>query len=60
MQRQMLSGKDLIKLGYTEGKAIGIAINTVLKYFRRSEKEEIYSMLKAVIANPKDLVNDAI
>jgi len=56
----MLSGKDLIKLGYPEGKAIGIAINTVLKYFRRSEKEEIYSILKAVIANPKDFVNDSI
>ena len=60
MKRKMLSGKDLIKLGYPEGKAIGIAINTVLKYFRRSEKEEIYSMLKAVIANPKDFVNDSI
>ncbi|HTJ48983.1 MAG TPA: RtcB family protein [Cyclobacteriaceae bacterium] len=60
MKRKMLSGKDLIKLGYPEGKAIGIAINTVLKYFRRSEKEEIYSILKAVIANPKDFVNDSI
>ncbi len=29
----MLSGKDLIKLGYPEGKAIGLAINTVLKHF---------------------------
>lgn len=56
----MLSGKDLIKLGYPEGKAIGIAINTVLKYFRRSEKEEIYTMLKAVIANPKEFIEDSV
>ncbi|HEY8934705.1 MAG TPA: RtcB family protein [Cyclobacteriaceae bacterium] len=60
MKRKMLSGKDLIKLGYPEGKAIGIAINTVLKYFRRSEKEEIYDMLKAVVANPKDFIKDSI
>ncbi len=60
MKRNMLSGKDLIKLGYPEGKAIGLAINTVLRYFRRSEKEEIYDMLKAVLANPKEFIKDAI
>lgn len=60
MKRKMLSGKDLIKLGYPEGKAIGMAINTVLKYFRRSEKEEIYDALKAVLANPKAFVQDSI
>jgi tRNA-splicing ligase RtcB len=60
MKRKMLSGKDLIKLGYPEGKAIGIAINTVLKYFRRSEKEEIYTMLKAVLVNPKEFVEDSV
>lgn len=60
MKRKMLSGKDLIKLGYPEGRAIGIAINTVLKYFRRSTKEEIYDILKNVLATPKDYVNDSI
>jgi len=56
----MLSGKDLIKLGYPEGKAVGIAINTVLKYFRRSEKEEIYTMLTNVLKNPAEFVEDSI
>lgn len=60
MKRKMLSGKDLIKLGYPEGKAIGIAINTVLKYFRRSEKDEIFEMLKNVLRTPKEYVNDSI
>jgi tRNA-splicing ligase RtcB len=60
MKRKMLSGKDLIKLGYPEGKSIGIAINTVLKYVRRSDKEEIYTMLKAVLANPKEFIEDSI
>ena len=60
MKRKMLSGKDLIKLGYPEGKAIGLAINTVLKHFRRSEKEEIDKMLKAILANPKDYTKDSI
>ena len=60
MKRKMLSGKDLIKIGYPEGKAIGIAINTVLKYFRRSEKDEIFEMLRGVLADPKKFVDDSI
>lgn len=60
MKRKMLSGKDLVKLGYPEGRAIGMAINTVFKYFRRSEKEEIYSLLKAVLATPTEFINDSI
>jgi tRNA-splicing ligase RtcB (3'-phosphate/5'-hydroxy nucleic acid ligase) len=60
MKRKMLSGKELVKLGYPEGRAIGIAINTVLKHFRRSEKEEIYAMLRNVLADPKAFINDSI
>ena len=60
MKRKMLSGKDLIKLGYPEGKTIGVAINTVLKYFRRSEKEEIYNMLTSVLKNPAEFDEDSI
>jgi tRNA-splicing ligase RtcB (3'-phosphate/5'-hydroxy nucleic acid ligase) len=60
MKRKMLSGKELLKLGYPEGKAIGFAINTVLRYFRRSEKDEIIAMLRDVIADPKKFTNDSI
>lgn len=49
-----------MKMGYPEGRAIGMAINTVLKYFRRSEKEEIYAMLKNVLLEPKTYINDSI
>lgn len=60
MKRKIISGKDLIKMGYPQGNAIGIAINTVLKYFRKAEKEEIYALLKAVLANPKAYVDDTV
>jgi tRNA-splicing ligase RtcB len=56
----MLRGKDLMKMGYPEGRAIGMAINTVLKYFRRSEKEEIYATLKNVLLEPRTYINDSI
>jgi tRNA-splicing ligase RtcB len=60
MKRKMLSGKDLIKLGYPEGKAIGLAINVVHRYFKRSSKEEINEALQAVLRDPKSFVNDTI
>ena len=49
-----------MKLGYPEGRAIGMAINTVHRHFRRSEKEEIYTMLRNVLADPRAYINDAI
>jgi tRNA-splicing ligase RtcB len=60
MKKKMLSIKDLVKLGYPEGAAIGTAINTVYKHFRTREKEEIYSMLKALIKDPKAFTRDSI
>lgn len=60
MKHKMLSGKELLKLGFPESKAISLAINTVYKYFRRSEREEIDSLLKAVLTDPKSYVDDAI
>ena len=49
-----------MKLGYPEGRAIGIAINTVQKYYKRAGKEEIFGMLKAVLGNPKEFIQDAV
>jgi tRNA-splicing ligase RtcB (3'-phosphate/5'-hydroxy nucleic acid ligase) len=60
MKRKMLSGKDLMKMGYPEGRAIGMAINTAQKYYKRAEKEEIFGMLKAVLLNPKEFIQDSI
>ncbi len=60
MKRKILSGKDLVKLGYPEGKAIGLAINVVLRHFRRSSKEEINEMLVSVLKDPKAFINDPL
>src|SRR5690606_17492872 len=60
MKRKRISGKDLIKMGYPQGKAIGTAINTVYRHFRESGEEEIHALLKAVLDNPKAYVDDPI
>ena len=56
----MLSGNELLKLGFPEGRAIGMAINTVYRHFRRSEKEDICAMLKNVLADPQAFTEDDI
>lgn len=60
MKRNVLSGKDLIKLGYPEGRAVGMAIHTVHKHFRKSKEEEICTMLKNVLADPKAFLQDPV
>lgn len=60
MKRKVLSGKELIKLGYPEGKAIGLAINVIVRHFRRSTMEEIGTMLRSVVADPKAFVADPL
>jgi tRNA-splicing ligase RtcB len=60
MKRKMISGKDLVKLGYPKGKAVGNAINAVYQHFRDSGEEEIYALLKAVLADPKAYADDPV
>ena len=60
MKKIMLSGNELLKLGFPEGRAIGTAINTVYRHFRRSEKEDICAMLKNVLADPQAFTEDDI
>ncbi|MFO7257814.1 MAG: RtcB family protein [Bacteroidota bacterium] len=60
MKRKMISGKDLVKMGYPQGRAIGNAINAVYQHFRDSGAEEIHALLKAVLADPKAYVDDPI
>lgn len=60
MKRKILSGKDLIKLGYPEGRSIALAINVVVRHFRRSTREEIDTMLRSVLTDPKAFVADPL
>lgn len=53
-----LRGKDLIKMGYPEGKVIGIAINVMLKHFKRTPILEQKEILREVLKRPEDFVAD--
>ena len=60
MKRKIVSGKDLGRLGFVNANVIGIAINTIYKFYRHESKDEIYSMLRDVVANPGKFLDDPV
>ena len=60
MAKLKLRGKDLIKLGFPQGKVVGVAINKMLVHYRRKSKVWVLSELKSVLADPQAFVGDPI
>ncbi|MFT4760236.1 MAG: tRNA-splicing ligase RtcB [Paraglaciecola sp.] len=60
MARIKLRGKDLLKLGYPDGSAIGMAINMVLSNYKRKTKDEVLTLLKDVLDNQTKYAKDPI
>ncbi len=52
MAKLKIRGKELLKLGYPDGKVIGIAVNMALKHCKRSSLEEVLATLKLVLDQP--------
>lgn len=53
MAKLKLRGKELRKIGYEEGKIIGLAINVVYEHFRREPHEWALKMLEQVRLRPE-------
>lgn len=60
MAKLKLRGKDLIALGYPEGKAIGLAINMMLRHYKRESKTAVLILLKDVLENPEEYESDEV
>ncbi len=58
MAIEKLRGKELLKMGFPEGKAAGIAINAMIKYFKRTPILEQKEILRAVLNSPQDFLED--
>jgi tRNA-splicing ligase RtcB (3'-phosphate/5'-hydroxy nucleic acid ligase) len=55
-----LSGNGLIKIGFTEGKALGIALSIVENKLTHLSKEEQLTLLAEVVKQPTAFENDPI
>ena len=60
MAKLKLRGRDLIKIGFTQSRAIGIAIQQMSKQKHRLSKAAALNMLKQVLATPADYLEDEV
>ena len=55
-----IRGKHLLDLGYPQGPAIGMAINMMLKHYKRHSHEEVMALLKDVLEQQSNYTNDPV
>src|SRR5690606_30412778 len=55
-----LTGKDLKQIGFTEGKALGLALSLVNQLFPEMNQEEKLALLKQVLNNPESFISDPV
>lgn len=61
MAKLKLRGKDLIAIGYPQkGKAISIAIDVMLRNYKKERKDKVLQRLKTVLKNPEKYLGDGI
>ncbi len=60
MAKLKISGKDLKKIGYPQGRAIGMAINMVHQHFKKEKKEKVLALLQDVLENPEAHADDEV
>lgn len=54
-----INGKDLLAIGYSEGKLLGLALDTV-KHFDHSSKNHLLALLKKVKDYPESFLDDEV
>ncbi len=60
MKKLILRGKELVKLGYPEGKVIGVAINMMLKHYKKTDKQVVLNILADVLDDPEAYERDPV
>ena len=60
MRKIKLRGKELKRMGYTNHRAISLAINLVGKHCKRSDKAEILQLLEKINMNPENYLEEPV
>lgn len=60
MNKLKLTGKQLRNIGYAEGPLISIAMNTMEKNFKHTSLEDALEILKNVLTNPAEFVENEL
>lgn len=60
MAKIILKGSDLLSIGFTEGRPVGVALRVMQKNYKHSSLDEQLAMLRVVLAAPAAYINDAV
>lgn len=60
MNTQSINGADLKAIGYSEGKAIGLALTAAKQYATMPEKEQLLAIFTKVIQHPESFLDDEV
>jgi len=60
MSKLKITAKELRAMGYPESPVIPVAMNAMEKHFKHHTKEDAFTILKAVLASPKDYIDDEV
>lgn len=55
----MITGKDLQRIGFTEGKALGLALQLIKEQYANISMADQLVLLKQLLDNPSSFINDA-
>ena len=60
MSKLKITGKEVRAIGYPEGPVISVAMNVMQKNYKHHAKEDVMELLKKVLANPIEYMNDSV
>ncbi|MGB3180407.1 MAG: RtcB family protein [Cyclobacteriaceae bacterium] len=58
MEHKKITGQDILKLGFTQGKAVGVALDVVHTAFPENDYEGMLKVLSQVLATPEKYTKD--
>ena len=60
MKKFKIRGKELKRIGFTNDRAISLALNLVGKHCKRSDKTEVLELLEKINRKPGDYLNEPV
>lgn len=60
MSTLRITGRELLEIGFKEGREMGIALTLVRREYKHKTLEEVQAILQAVLENPSEFLEDEI
>ena len=55
-----ITGNDLLKIGYSEDKILGFALNVIAEHFKETDETELLALFRKLKEYPESFLDDAV